>query len=64
MKFKFFLMLLLVSTMCFSCKDNNEEDRLAEASVNTEEAFNYNVEEFADIKILRYQIPGWEDLNR
>ena len=25
--------------------------------------FKYLVDEFADIKILRYQIPGWEDLN-
>jgi dipeptidyl-peptidase-3 len=55
-------MLLLVSSTFFSCKDNNEEDHLAEAKVNSEGAFNYNVEEFADIKILRYQIPGWEDL--
>lgn len=62
MKFKFLLMLLLVSSTFFSCKDNNEEDHLAEAKVNSEGAFNYNVEEFADIKILRYQIPGWEDL--
>ncbi|MGY5848802.1 dipeptidyl-peptidase 3 family protein [Salegentibacter sp. F14] len=25
--------------------------------------FDYLVDEFADIKILRYQIPGWEDLS-
>ena len=25
--------------------------------------FNYQADEFADIKILRYQIPGWEDLS-
>ena len=27
------------------------------------EDFNYLTDEFADIKILRYQIPGWEDLS-
>jgi dipeptidyl-peptidase-3 len=26
------------------------------------EKFNYKVEQFADIKVLRYQIPGWENL--
>lgn len=26
------------------------------------EAFDYVVEQFADIKVLRYQIPGWESL--
>jgi dipeptidyl-peptidase-3 len=30
---------------------------------NTEKApFDYVVEQFADIKVLRYQIPGWENL--
>jgi len=24
--------------------------------------FNYSVDEFADIEVLRYQIPGWDDL--
>lgn len=31
--------------------------------VHTEKApFEYVVEQFADIKVLRYQIPGWDDL--
>jgi len=28
-----------------------------------EEKFDYVVEQFADIKVLRYQIPGWENLS-
>ncbi len=28
----------------------------------TEEKFEYVVEQFADLKILRYQIPGWDNL--
>jgi dipeptidyl-peptidase-3 len=27
------------------------------------EKFDFNVEQFADIKVLRYQIPGWENLS-
>ena len=25
--------------------------------------FRYTVDQFADVKVIRYQIPGWEDLN-
>ena len=24
--------------------------------------FTYTVDQFADLKVMRYQIPGWEDL--
>jgi len=63
MKVKFILMLILASTLLFSCKDENKNDNHAEVSSSTDTLFNYNVENFADIKILRYQVPGWENLN-
>ena len=25
--------------------------------------FQYSIDEFADIEVLRYQVPGWEDLS-
>ncbi|TDD94193.1 dipeptidyl-peptidase 3 family protein [Flavobacterium cellulosilyticum] len=31
--------------------------------INKKAPFDYVVEQFADIKVLRYQIPGWEDLS-
>lgn len=60
MKFKFSLMLGLASTLFFSCADVVESPTAAEGAELQD--FNFQVEEFADIKILRYQIPGWEDL--
>ena len=33
-----------------------------EKKINKEVPFNYVVEQFADIKVLRYQIPGWQNL--
>ncbi|MGM1057082.1 MAG: dipeptidyl-peptidase 3 family protein [Bacteroidota bacterium] len=60
MKLNSLWMLLLASTLLFSCKDENKDTSAEEAVVESD--FDYNVEEFADIKILRYQIPGWEDL--
>lgn len=63
MKLKFFLTLVLVSAMLFSCKNDSDEGDIAEAKTGEQVSFDYLVEEFADIKILRYQIPGWEDLS-
>ena len=62
MKVKFILPLILMSTLLFSCQDENKKKDLAEVESSAESDFDYNVEEFADIKILRYQIPGFEDL--
>lgn len=63
MKFNSLATLLLVSAFLFSCKAEKNEDRIvADAQTSQPADFNYAVEEFADIKILRYQIPGWENL--
>ena len=63
MKIKFIGLLLVATTFLFSCNNEIKNDHLAEAIVGTEAPFDYTVEEFADIKILRYQIPGWENLS-
>jgi dipeptidyl-peptidase III len=63
MKIKFIGLLLIATTFLFSCNNEIKNDHLAEATLETEAPFDYTVEEFADIKILRYQIPGWENLS-
>ncbi|MEG9328517.1 dihydrofolate reductase [Salinimicrobium catena] len=62
MKIKFYLMLLLASTMLFSCAESVAE-KPAPAEIAKTDDFDYQVDEFADIKVLRYQIPGWENLS-
>ena len=60
-----FIMAMVISvTFFFSCKDTPKSE--PEAAVTEVEAddFNYLVEQFADIKILRYQIPSWDDLTQ
>jgi dipeptidyl-peptidase-3 len=52
--FKICLFALLIT----ACKTDAQKEIVEK----TEVAFNFNVEQFADIKILRYQIPGWENL--
>lgn len=63
MRLKFFLVFLLSSGMLISCKYESPEPEIAEIEEPSATDFNYNVEEFADIKVLRYQIPGWENLS-
>ena len=47
---------MLFSILAVACKQADEP---------AEEAgdFNYQTEQFADIRILRYQVPGFEDLS-
>ena len=47
------LVAALVSLLFTSCGDTKNE---------TPEKFDYNVTQFEDIKILRYQIPSWDNL--
>ena len=58
MKTKYLIGLILSSVVFFSCMDQKKSENTA----NKANTFNYNVEQFADIKVLRYQIPGWENL--
>lgn len=56
MKLKSILSIALLSSLFFSCGEDKKDD------IKKTQEFNYNVEQFADIKILRYKILGWENL--
>ena len=43
--------LAVVASASISCSEKKEED------------FHYLIDEFADLKIMRYKVPGWEDLS-
>lgn len=53
---------VFAASLTFSCQEKIEKKQ---ETVETEKEveFNYNVTEFADIGVLRYQIPGWEELS-
>ena len=49
----------------WSCKTENHSDTAKDSNfitVSAEENFPVMVEQFSDLKVLRYQIPGWENL--
>ena len=62
MKLKSILGLLLVAFLMASCGNEKSEKNSEKQVVENSSEFDYNVEQFADLKILRYQIPGWEQL--
>jgi dipeptidyl-peptidase III len=64
MKLKIALGILVTAGVMWSCKNdsNKTEPSNEELVTMSNDKFEYKVEQFADIKILRYQIPGWENL--
>jgi len=59
MKIKYLLPILFTAVLLFSCSNNKSEKTKEEVSTT----FKYEVEQFADIKILRYQIPSFDELS-
>jgi len=62
MKFKYILGFILAATFLFSCQPKQDKTISKEAATEQNDSFDYLSEQFADIKILRYQIPGFEQL--
>lgn len=58
MKLKTIAGIFMTATLLVAC--NKEKTETTE--VKDEAPFEYVAEEFADIKVLRYQVPGWENL--
>ncbi|WP_299362638.1 dihydrofolate reductase [Winogradskyella sp.] len=62
MNLKSILIICFIAVFTWSCKDDSKETVKDETLEKAEVDFDFNVEQFADIKILRYQIPGWKNL--
>ncbi len=64
MKFKVFIATFLIAGMMWSCKtETAEKEGFKEDLIEiSNDDFPFMLEQFADLKILRYQIPGWEEL--
>ncbi len=64
MKLNRILFLVTMVVFAVACKNEPKTQEQVEEQAETavEEKFDYVVEQFADLRILRYQIPGWDDL--
>ena len=59
MKLKYLISGLLIVIFISSCRESSPEPG---TEVSTETSFEYVAEQFADLRILRYQIPGFDEL--
>lgn len=62
-----YTVLATTATMAFSCGAPTEKketkDKKAETVKQDTSDFEYLAEQFADLRIIRYQIPGWDKLS-
>lgn len=63
MKKNHFFAILFSSSVAFSCVEHKEEKTSANTEIKKTEYFLFKTEQFADIKILRYQVPGFDELS-
>ncbi len=62
MKLKSILSIALVGFFMVACGTQKPIGTPKTTETKKETKFDYNVEQFADVKVLRYQIPGWDKL--
>jgi dipeptidyl-peptidase-3 len=55
------VLLIILSAVLFGFK--SDDDRENNMTSKKEEAFNFQTEQFADLGILRYQVPGFNNLS-
>jgi dipeptidyl-peptidase-3 len=60
MNYKYWIVLLCF-TFLFSCKTETEEKE--DTSTTQTDESSSKVDEFADIQVLKYEIPGWDQLS-
>lgn len=65
MKNKIIVLLIAISTLaCSSQKNKSAQNESKQSEVKMENSeFQIKVDRFADVNVLRYQIPGWDKLS-
>ena len=58
MKTRSLFFAFIISIIFFSCNDGDDNYYIPKS----EDSFEFKVDQFADLAILRYQIPGWDEL--
>lgn len=57
-----FLYVFLAMPLFVACGGNNDDYVATKADSVAVDTFKWEAEQFADVRVLRYQIPGWEQL--
>lgn len=62
MKQRYFLLIGLVASLALTSSCNESKPEHVKEEIKTDDDFEYVAEQFADLQILRYKVPGFEDL--
>ncbi len=62
MKNTFIIAMAISGLLFFSCADDRKEEKKPEVTEVKTDDFQYQIDQFADLRILRYQIPSWDNL--
>ncbi|ARV12745.1 dihydrofolate reductase [Gilvibacter sp. SZ-19] len=62
MNIKYLLAGFFLSFTLWSCQESASDSNEDLATKAVEQEFQYQIDQFADLKILRYKIDGWDDL--
>ena len=58
MRIKSLLIVIFISAFFYNCNTDSGDYYVP----SSEDDFEYKIDEFADLKVIRYQIPGWNEL--
>jgi dipeptidyl-peptidase-3 len=58
MKLNAIILMVMACCFCFSCNESKKESSSEES-----QGFDYHVDRFADIEILRFKVDRWEELS-
>ena len=58
MRIKSLLIVIFISAFFYNCNTDSGDYYVP----SSEDDFEYKIDEFADLKVIRYQIPGWDEL--
>ena len=63
MKKSFFIAVAMSGLMFVSCKDSSDDKDKAKVAVVETTEVDSQLEQFADTRILKYEVPGWDKLS-
>lgn len=56
------LVPFLAAPLLFACGGSEPQDVQTQADTTRVDSFRWETDQFADVRILRYQVPGWDQL--
>ncbi len=56
------ILILIMSAIIISCNNTGQKTETTDEQMEQKDDYKYLLEQFADLKIMRYQVPGFDEL--